>query len=256
MQPDFSETTYSFSFLLNLNNTPFGHFNAVPILPSTYKEGKRGGGYDAAIIYQGYPILFQFKIPQVMLRNSRKNLVSFRTPYYRMYLNSTKRYLQHRMLLRHQKSGYLVFYTCPWFHEFYELSNFYLNDQVWIESLFMEPRDLGRLNYNEEHFVVFERPGLYVIVRSEPRKITGPFNVELFMGKISEVVEKKLTIEHTNKIMKIFFNSLIETTLGDFPKDFIQNEIWRIKEMGFFYGSEYLARQYLNCQLVLVNRRE
>ncbi len=256
MNTEFSETTYSFAFLFNLNRAPFGNFEAVPILPSTYQEGRTGGGYDAEVIYNGFPILFQFKIPRVMRKNSPKNGTSFDVPYYRMYLNPTEKYRQHKMLLRHQRNGYLVFYASPWFHTIVELNDLYLNNRVWHQSLLITPYDLGIRNYRQGHFVAYDRYAQNLVVCSKPRKLAGSFNAKAFVNKIDSIFKKRISRKRTIGIMEGFFELLIDIIFDDNSQNTVFPDINKVRDMGSFYGSEFLARHYLNCQIVFLNRIE
>src|ERR1700761_7261345 len=97
----FSEFTFGFALTHNLINQLSVGGRVVPTFPSLKEEGKRHGGYDVEIPNYGAPLFLQFKLPQIVKRQSSKWAHGFSAPYYRMHLMRSTHSKQHASLLRH-----------------------------------------------------------------------------------------------------------------------------------------------------------
>jgi len=170
IKPEFSEFTFGYAFTENFTNGWLGGgVRSVPIFPSLLAEGRPTGGYDVAIPTHAEPILFQFKIPQLVTRRSRLLPPAYWPPYYRMHLEPGARSAQHRALLQHARAGRRVFYVAPCFDRMDILDNHYRYHQVPDQCAYFSPDDIGVLD-DEAHFVAYQRLNGNAWLFSEPKE--------------------------------------------------------------------------------------
>ena len=65
-----SEFSYGYTMTDNILHSGLPHSSHAPIFPSQFAEGRPGGGHDVMILLRPVPIFLQFKIPQVVRRQS------------------------------------------------------------------------------------------------------------------------------------------------------------------------------------------
>lgn len=173
MKPDFSESTYAFSLVNEMNRTY--SFNLAPIFPSLYEEGKTGG-YDTEVNIQGIPFFFQFKLSNFLSRFNAKNYNVFNSSYYQFHLHASKKSKQHELLLNLENSGNPVFYVAPVFHKSNDLNMHFQNKDIVSNSIWITPKEIGILPDEKPHSVCFSHDISSVYLFSEPREITSKFN--------------------------------------------------------------------------------
>jgi hypothetical protein len=255
MDIDFNESTYAVNFLITLIRSGFGGFNLAPILPTLWAEGHVGGGVDVEIRHYGIPYLFQFKVPDYMVNKTEKIPARFEVPYYRMPLNPKDAFMQHRRLLEHQRSGFFAAYASPWFYSIDELNEYYRVNQVWCQSLIIEPEDIGDLDYSmEEHYVAYQPYALDIDIQSDPISKRGPFSSEVLLSKLYRLIPNTITREQSNEIVGAAFNSLFNIISRDVITIKGKDTLGLIRSYGPYIGYAYLARQYLDCQLLIINK--
>jgi hypothetical protein len=127
-----------------------GNVVGAPEFPSLRKEGSNEGGYDIKIPLQAVAVFFQFKVPQVLQRDSYLRPTGFPLPYYRIPLR-TKTPNQHKLLLDLESRNELVFYAAPKFHQDQSLDRHYRNSEVASNSAFFLPSDVGILDEKAHH---------------------------------------------------------------------------------------------------------
>ncbi|HEU4455513.1 MAG TPA: hypothetical protein VFR81_20790, partial [Longimicrobium sp.] len=136
---EFTEFTYAYSITDNMMNGALPCAVGIPLFPSLQQEGKLSGGYDVEIPRSSFPVFLQYKIPQVMVKRSRKTPDAFTAPYYRMHLRAPKISTQHESLLTHELGGRAVYYVVPHFHTAHELRSRYTHKKIPEGSAFIRP---------------------------------------------------------------------------------------------------------------------
>jgi len=167
--PEFSEFSYGHALVDNIVHGGFGSLSAAPVFPNLKTEGSVGGGYDVKIPLCPVPLFLQFKIPQIISRNSRLMPPEYFAPYYRMHLR-TKPINQHNMLCDLENSGNEVFYATPVFDEERDLDRYYQSNTIVDRSAFFSPLDIGWMN-DTSHHVAYDRHHDYGWARSKPKKL-------------------------------------------------------------------------------------
>jgi hypothetical protein len=173
LTPDISEFSYGFALTQELIAIADPPLRAAPIFPSLIEEGRPGGGYDVRLDIPGFPLFVQFKRADCMVRRSASETVppySFRLPFYRMKITARTRSAQHDMLIDLDTGRNQVFYAAPLFHTVEELNRFYLQKTVSMNSFFIRPRSIGRLD-DDSHHVAFDAGRYWVF--SEPHEVSG-----------------------------------------------------------------------------------
>lgn len=171
IKPEFSEFTFGYAFTENFTNGWIGgDVRSVPIFPSLIQEGRLAGGYDVEIPTRAEPILFQFKIPQIVRRRSQFLPPNYSTPYYRMHLEPGAKSTQHRALLQHARRGRSVFYVSPCFDRLDILDNRYRVRAVPNECIYFRPNEIGVLD-DRPHFVAYQTNHGAVWLFSTPKEI-------------------------------------------------------------------------------------
>ena len=190
--PEFSESSYAFAVTRDLVGGAFGNVVAAPEFPTLRQEGASGGGYDIKIPFQAVAVFFQFKVPQVLRRNSKLRPPQFPLPYYRIPLR-TKHPNQHQLLLDLESRSELVFYAAPIFHQGQELSRHYQSDAVASHSAFFLPSDVGPLDENDHH-IAYARTSSVGWFRSDPsrieRKISAEDAVEMIRNAVNDAPKR------------------------------------------------------------------
>ena len=174
MKSDFSESTYAFSLVNEMNG--IYSFNVAPIFPSLYEEGKTGG-YDTEVNIQGTPFFFQFKLSNFLSRFNAKNYKVFNSSYYQFHLHASKKSKQHELLLNLESNGNPVFYVAPVFHKSNDLNTHFQNKGMVSNSIWITPKEIVVLPDEKPHSVCFNHDLSSVYLFSEPREITSKFNL-------------------------------------------------------------------------------
>ena len=173
MTPDISEFSYGFALTQELVALAGKRLRAAPIFPSLIEEGKAGGGYDVNLDIPGFPMFLQFKRSDCMVSSRAKEIQqghNFNLPFYRFKITERSRSDQHDLLLALDSGKNQVFYAAPRFHTVMELNAAYLAAKVSRRSLYIRPRDIGRLDDNAHH-VAFDK--VRILLCSDPREIDG-----------------------------------------------------------------------------------
>jgi hypothetical protein len=186
MATEFSESSYAFALTRDLVGGALGTVVGAPEFPTLQQEGSSGGGYDVKIPLQAVAVFFQFKVPQVLRRNSRLRPPGFPIPYYRIPLR-TKIPNQHQLLLALESQHELVFYAAPSFHQSQELDRHYRASAVASHSVFFLPSDAGTLD-EDDHHIAYCRNSSVGWCYSEPTRIEREISAENASAKIQDAV--------------------------------------------------------------------
>ncbi len=160
----------------------------MPLFPSLYQEGQRGGGYDVRLNRPGVPLFLQFKLSERMssrgCREHKSGVIS--TPCYRMSLRPSRHSDQHALLLDLERKRNEVYYSAPAFHEPHELDAAYSTKQVRQRSIWIRPQTIGQLPDDKDHHVSFTQPGGSWFFFSEPRRMEVSNHYESLESRVRE----------------------------------------------------------------------
>jgi len=211
LTPEFSEFTFGYAFTENfVKGWIGGGVVGVPIFPSLNEEGKLEVGYDVAIPTHGEPILFQFKIPQIVRRRSRLLPPNFGTPYYRMHLQPGAKSSQHKALVQHAKLGRRVYYVSTKFHLFDDFNRMYRACEVPDYCTYFKPDDIGPLD-DSAHFVAYEESAQTAWLFSDPIEIAPPLGSEELRSEIQMVGRRAPRLDSRGEIFAKLSDDLLNT---------------------------------------------
>lgn len=232
MKPEFSEFTYGFSLVNELDKAL--SCTAVPIFPSLLEEGKEGGGYDVRLLYKKGKILnLQFKLSDWMkMRSAREYKISGHSlflPYYRFEITSERISEQHSLLLSLENIEPLTFYAAPVFHLSDEINAHWSSDSVTQNSVFVKPSSIGTLHDPTPHRVCFDAASIakeQAYFFSEPKEIkVFPFQSfsELVIEEVGQETE---TLESSISQAREQYATAIENAYRRKPDRSLRSEIF------------------------------
>lgn len=289
--PQFSEFSFGYALTDNLiHGGLLKNLKAAPTFPSLYKEGKPGGGYDLKVPLISSPLFLQFKIPQILTRKSNKTPPGFVTPYYRMHVRPGGQSLQHQNLLNHGRRHRLVYYVTPRFHTTATLNKAFLRRQMIAKSVFIRPSQIGLLD-DHDHFVAYDRLNSTAWLFSEPSEIEGAIDGETFIEEVQANIPEVRQAESENELFDSIALEIIKTyeisvreseaRARDEPSQHRDtlSPTWQIgydqpieqiveaaideattqyvlarERYGIAGAAAYLARFYLDCELIIVGK--
>ncbi len=174
MKLDYTEFSYGYAFTENLIRASAYGPSSAPVFPNLIQEAELG--YDVKIDLPAVPIFFQFKLPQLMVRDTAKEISSYHlplsTPFFRMSLMRRDFSNQHQKLVdleRHFPGT--VFYASPLSENIAHFNASYSAASVHLESALFSPIDIGPLPDNENHSIAYSRTSPFAWFCSEPEKI-------------------------------------------------------------------------------------
>jgi len=175
VKPVFSEFSYGFALTHELINRFGVAVAGAPVFPSLIQEG-RSGGYDVGIPLEGWTIFLQFKVSQLMKRQTAMHWGEYGHPYFRFPLRPASYSDQHRLLLQlaHESQlAHFVAYVAPAFHEPQELNDLFLRQGVAENSVWIPALTIGEIHDNEEHWIIFDGVTNPARLRSEQRELVS-----------------------------------------------------------------------------------
>src|SRR5262249_18799123 len=150
--------------------------DAYGYLRTDAPHGSRGGrmkGAEAGAALRGYPLFLQFKASEYMKRRNAAESKLVGLPYFRFALHRKTQSNQHQLLIELEKKGHAVFYATPKIHEAVNLNSAFFDRQVVASSLFINPGEIGELQDNRPHRVVFSGRADEVYVCCRRRRVDG-----------------------------------------------------------------------------------
>jgi hypothetical protein len=175
MKLGFSEFSYGYAFTENLIRSSAAGPTSAPIFPNLVQEGTLG--YDVKISLPGLPLFFQFKLPELMVRNTAREIAQLglpglAVPFFRMPLMRRDLSDQHALLIRLEtRFPNAVFYASPKLESANDFNIAYLGAGVHLGSALFSPSDIGQLPDNDKHSVSYTA-GSHVGWRcSEPKQV-------------------------------------------------------------------------------------
>lgn len=220
MKVGYTEFSFGYAFTENLLRSVATRSTGAPHFPNLIQEAQLG--YDVRIDFPGCPLFFQYKLPELMVRNTAAEiaqhaLAGLSVPFFRMSLMRRDLSQQHQLLINWEhKFPNTVYYATPSFQNIGSFNAAYNVAQVHQQSVFFSPANIGPLQDNKQHVVEY-RSGLgYAWVCSEPREISA-----LTFERIEETVKRLFnepafrTLKVAAKNMKQEIFSLVSPQLRD-----------------------------------------
>lgn len=177
MKLGFTEFSYGYAFTENLIRSSATGPASAPVFPNLVQEAQLG--YDVKIDAPGAPIFFQFKLPELMVRNSAKELAmpgvtGLSVPFFRMPLMRRDLSSQHQHLINLEtRFPGRVLYASPILDSAAAFNRSYSRASVHRDSALFSPADIGPLPDNESHVVSYMVSSHVAWRCSEPRKVSA-----------------------------------------------------------------------------------
>ena len=175
MKLGYTEFSFGYAFTENLVRSSASGPKNAPVFPNLSQEAYLG--YDVKIDLPGRPLFFQYKLPELMTRNTAREittykLAGFTTPFFRMPLMPSGLSKQHELLMKLEKKyPNAVFYASPKMRDGRAFNSAYAKVEVHRKSVFFSPNDVGPLPDPKAHSIAY-RDGLAAAwVCSEPKEI-------------------------------------------------------------------------------------
>jgi len=163
MRCEFSEFTYGFAVTHEMVEATKALLPGPPLLPSLGDEGLLG--FDVRMDgLLGWTFMFQYKIPQLLVRKNAAEWSFWKSNYLRFHTRDSSD--QHELLLALEDASIfnVVQYLCPMFATAYGLNQAFTSGSLEDRSLRLRPSEIGP----GSHSVTFDGSGSYKIF-SEPR---------------------------------------------------------------------------------------
>lgn len=194
MISEFTEFSYGFAVTYELVLENSGSVFAAPEFPSLIREGQVGGGYDVRLDFGNF-LFLQFKLSEFMRGglSGQSNVIGL--PYYRFWITPRRQSQQHRLLVDLQNTGQQIYYAAPIFHRQAVFNTEFQARTVVNRSAFFTPSEIGNLEDDESHCVVFNDTQAYFC--SEPKQLrlhTG-ISMKQFLGSRMQAVKAASTVE-------------------------------------------------------------
>lgn len=177
MKLGYTEFSYGYAFTENLIRSALAGPSGAPVFPNLVQEAQLG--YDVHIDFPGCPLFFQYKLPELMVRNtaaeiSQHALSGIRVPFFRMSLMRRDLSQQHRRLIDlEQLFPNAVYYATPGIANIAAFNAAYNIAQVHDQSVFFSPGNIGLLPDAKQHVVAYRSRLGYAWFCSEPREISA-----------------------------------------------------------------------------------
>ncbi|WP_449045926.1 hypothetical protein [Paracoccus versutus] len=204
MKLNFTEFSYGYAFTENLIRSSSTAPTGAPTFPNLIQEARLG--YDVRIDLPGLPLFFQFKLPELMVRATSKEISQFAlpglsAPFFRMPLMRRSRSDQHIHLIRleaHFPAS--VFYTSPAFSSASSFNGAYSLAEVHARSAFFSPTDIGPLPDDANHTISYTTGSPVAWMCSEPRPVKVLTFTTLTQGASGQLAERSgRTLEDTTR---------------------------------------------------------
>ena len=177
MKLGYTEFSFGYAFTENLVRSTANRPAGAPVFPNLIQEGQLG--YDVQIDFPGCPLYFQYKLPELMVRNSaaeiKKHALSgLVVPFFRMALMRNDLSAQHRNLISlENRSPNSVFYAAPCLSSLREFNDAYNSANVHRRSVLFSPKEIGPLLDSKQHVIAYGSDLNWAWLHSEPQYVTA-----------------------------------------------------------------------------------
>jgi hypothetical protein len=156
MRLGYTEFSFGYAFTENLIRSANAAPKGAPMFPNLIQEAQLG--YDVKIDFPGLPLFFQYKLPELMKRNTAfeisKKLAGLKVPFFRMALMPSGLSAQHKLLITLEKKyPGSVFYASPALYDLDEFNKAYSKGSVHKSSVFFAPGNIGPLPDDKAHTI-------------------------------------------------------------------------------------------------------
>lgn len=197
----------------------------------------------------GSPLFLQFRASDYMKRRNAGESKLVGLPYFRFVLYRRTQSNLHQLLTELEKKGNAVFYATPKIHEAVNLNSAFFDRKVVANSLFVSPCEIGELQDNESHRVVFSGRTTEVYLCPEQRRLDGAVHGEDFQQAI---IDRTADFEPRELNDEFFYDlaSIMVSLIS--PNRRIFDELTRGRsEMPASVFASYLARTLFDCELLV-----
>ena|GEM_PF-2749798 len=238
--PDYSETTYAFLLLSELQ-TKHGGGPIYPTFLTQQQEGAPGGGYDGTVDLSGAIHFLQFKRSHVMSYVTAQELASgdfSGPPVFRMNLRKKNSYYQHTQLNDLESQGNSVLYASSGASCQDQLKTQCQIQTVVNNSGFFRPSEITFPLDSEQHFVSFVPSSPYFHTYSqEGRRAKRQIPDEEALLRYS--AERRRTKRQNLAALKSFVGDLVPSVFPGQPESIVQRAaLW--------------ARMRYDCELIIL----
>ena len=181
MKVNYSEFSYGYAFTENLIRSTSSGAGGAPYFPNLIEEGSLG--FDVHVESSGCPWFFQFKLPELMVRDTAKEISKYslsgiRTPFYRMYLMKRSVSKQHELLMKLEEDWpRAVYYSTPSIPSWSKLNHAYASADVHRQSVLFSPTKIGELPDDGQHSIAYTSDANCAWLCSDPQEI-GAHRIE------------------------------------------------------------------------------
>lgn len=187
MKVGYTEFSFGYAFTENLlRSTSYGTTGA-PVFPNLIQEAQ--AGYDVRIDFPAVPIFFQYKLPELMIRESAFEIVGgqcpgLSTPFFRIPMMRRDLSRQHELLIGLEaRYPSCVFYAAPCLADINAFNDAYNRAAVVQSSMFFSPADIGPLPDDRPHSIAYKHGLAVGYFCSEPK----PIPVLTFEGLLAQI---------------------------------------------------------------------
>lgn len=174
MKLGYTEFSFGYAFTENLIRASATAPAGAPVFPNLIQEAQLG--YDVRIDLPGCPLFFQYKLPELMIRNNASEILSglagisvrfFRMPLMRRDLSD-----QHQSLIELEKRfPRAVYYASPLMEDISSFNAAYNTAKVHWQSTFFSPQNIGQLPDDKQHVIAYKSGLKYAWRCSQPREV-------------------------------------------------------------------------------------
>ena len=161
MKLGYTEFSYGYAFTENLVRSSAKAPTSAPFFPNLVQEAQLG--YDVRVDMHGVPLFFQFKLPELMVRDTAKEISKFHlsrisTKFFRMSLMRRDQSDQHvRLIKLGKKFSNAVFYASPMLEDNTEFNDAYCTASVHENTAFFSPSKIGPLPDSKAHSIAYKK---------------------------------------------------------------------------------------------------
>lgn len=193
MKLGYTEFSFGYAFTENLIRSASAATGGAPYFPNLIQEGRLE--YDVHIDFPGYPLYLQYKLPDLMVRDtageiSKHSLPGIATPFFRMHLMKRPVSRQHQLLMDLERGHpHSVYYATPELGSNDSFNAAYNSASVHLRSALFFPNDIGGLPDDDPHVVAYRDDLPYAWFCSKPRE-TRVFRFEDIVGRLRRSFEE------------------------------------------------------------------
>ncbi len=199
---------------------------------------------------RGFPLFLQFRASDYMKRRNAGESKLVGLPYFRFVLHRRTQSNQHQLLTELEKKGHAVFYATPKIHEAVNMNGAFFDRKVVGSSLFISPCEIGEIEDNETHRVVFSGRTTDVYLCPDQLRLDGAVHGEDF----TQALNDKASEYGPRELDDGFFMDLaLQMASLASPNRRIFDELTSGKvEMSASVFANYLAKTLFDCELLVV----